>query len=90
VERVVAVVGIETDFDVILGPPVTRKDVFYLSAEVAFYFQYKAADTLRFVGRFVGQNLLRKRKEAATRLATANSAQDGDSREQSSLRMVSQ
>jgi len=37
VERVVAVVGIETDFDVILGPPVTRKDVFYLSAEVAFY-----------------------------------------------------
>jgi len=36
VERVVAVVGIETDFDVILGPPVTRKDVFYLSQKSPF------------------------------------------------------
>jgi hypothetical protein len=34
VERVVAVFGIEADFDVILGPLVTSKDVFYLPAKV--------------------------------------------------------
>ena len=39
VKRVVAVVGIETDFDVIFGPAMTRENLIYLLAEVAFHFE---------------------------------------------------
>src|SRR5258708_26376854 len=86
VERVVAVLGIETDFDVILGPLVTLKDVFYLAAKIAFDFQNQPTDALLFVGGFVGENLLRERKHAAGCFATANSAQDRNSGEQTPLR----
>src|SRR5258708_9429251 len=85
VERVVAVLGIETDFDVILGPLVTLKDVFYFAAKIAFDFQNQPTDALLFVGGFVGQNLLRERKHAAGCFATANSAQYGNAGEQSAL-----
>src|SRR6266478_4167210 len=85
VERVVAVLGIETDFDVILGPMVPLKDVFYFAAKIAFDFQNQPTDSLLFVGGFVGQNLLRERKHAAGCFATANSAQDGNSGEQTAL-----
>src|SRR6266702_1700825 len=84
-ERVVAVLGIETDFNVILGPIVTRKDVFYFAAKIAFDFQNYPTDALLFVGGFIGQNLLRERKHAAGCFATANSAQDGNSGEQTTL-----
>src|SRR5712664_40034 len=56
VEGIVAVLGIEADFDVILGPLVTAKNVFYLAAKVSFYFEDQPADALVFVGCFVGQN----------------------------------
>jgi hypothetical protein len=36
VERVVTVFGIETDFDIILGPMVTPKDILHLPAEVPY------------------------------------------------------
>src|ERR1700723_1347881 len=72
VKRIVAVLGIETDFDVILDALVTREDVFHLAAKIALYLQYQTADTFAFVGGFVGQDLLRKRKHAATRLTTTN------------------
>src|ERR1700730_7992808 len=85
VKRVVAVLGIETDFDVILDAPVTREDVFHLAAKIAFHLQNQPADTSAFVGGFVSQYLLRKRKHAATRFAAANSAQDGDSGEQTAF-----
>src|SRR5580704_15654941 len=39
VKRVVAVVGIETDFDVIVGPAMTGENLIYLLAEVAFHFE---------------------------------------------------
>src|SRR5271168_3083519 len=39
VKRVVAVLGIETDFDVILDALVTCEDVFDLAAKIAFYLQ---------------------------------------------------
>src|SRR5258708_24803044 len=39
VKRVVAVVGIETDFDVIVGPAMTRQKLIYLLAEVAFHIK---------------------------------------------------
>ena len=39
VERVVAVFGIEADFNVILDALVTREDVFCLGAKIAFYLQ---------------------------------------------------
>src|SRR6202795_633372 len=85
VKRVVAVFGIEADFDVILGAPVTVEDVFCLAAKIAFHLKDQPADTLVFVGGFVGQNLLRERQHAAGSFATPNSAQDGDSREQTTL-----
>ena len=85
VKRVVAVLGIETDFDVILDTLVAREYVFYLSAKVAFHLKDQSSDAPVFVGGFVGQNLFRKRKHAATRLTATNSAQDGDSREQTAL-----
>src|SRR5271163_3108465 len=75
VKRVVAVLGIETDFDVILYALVAREDVFHLAAKIALYLQNQSADTLLFIGGFVSQNLLRKRKHAATRFAATNSAQ---------------
>ena len=65
VKRVVAVLGIETDFDVILGALVTREDVSYLVAKVALHFKDQPADALLFVGGFVSQNLLREREHAA-------------------------
>src|SRR6266436_4889994 len=86
VERVVAILGIETDFDVIRGPLVTLKDVFYLAAKIAFDFQNQPTNALLFVGGFVSENLLRERKHAAGCFATANSAQDGNSGEQTPLR----
>src|SRR5258706_6528811 len=86
VEWVVAVLGIEADFDVILGPLVTLKDVSYFTAKISFDFQNQPTDALLFVGGFVGQNLLRERKHAAGCLATANGAQDGNSGEQTALR----
>jgi len=81
----VAVLGIEADFDVILGPLVTREDVFYLATKIAFHLKDQPADAPLFVGGFVGQNLLGERKHAAGSFATPNSAQDGDSREQTAL-----
>jgi len=74
VERVVAVFGIETNFDVILGSPVTGKNVFYLAAKVSFYFKDQPANALVFVFGFVGQNLLGERKHAAGCFATAQGA----------------
>jgi hypothetical protein len=70
VKRVVAVLGIEADFDVIFGPLVTGEDVFYLAAKIAFHLKDQPADAPLFVGGFVGQNLLGERKHAATRLPT--------------------
>src|ERR1700723_3384319 len=72
VKRVVAVLGIETDFDVILDAPVTREDVFHLAAKIAFHLQNQSADTLLFIGGFVTRKLLRKRKHADTGLTAAN------------------
>src|ERR1019366_4888461 len=71
--------------DVIVGPLVTVEDVFCLAAKIALHLKDQPADALVFVGGFVGQNLLGERKHAATRLATPNSAQDGDSCEQTAL-----
>src|SRR5439155_3281539 len=85
VESVVAVSGIEADFDVILGPLVTSKDVFYLPAKVPLNLKNQTADALAFVGCFVGQNLLREGEHAAGGFATADGAQDGNSREQAAL-----
>jgi len=66
VEWVVAVLGIEADFDVILGPLVTLKDVFYLCGKKSpLTSKINPPMRFSFVGGFVGQNLLRERKHAA-------------------------
>ena len=86
VKRVVAVLGIEADFDVILGAPVTRRGCLLPCGKSRLSLQGSSPPMrLLFVGGFVGQNLLRERKHAAGSFAAANSAQDGDSREQTAL-----
>src|ERR1700683_3316489 len=85
VERVVAVFGIETDFDVILGSLVTIQDVSYLAAKVPLHLQDKTADPLFLVGRLVREDLFGKRKHAARSLAASNRTQDSDSRKQTAL-----
>ena len=48
VKRVVAVLGIEADFDVILGPLVTRRECLLPSRQKSpFHFQNQSADPLR-------------------------------------------
>jgi hypothetical protein len=45
-------------------------------AEVSYYFQNRSANPLVFVGRAVGENLLRKRAHATARLSRADCADD--------------
>src|ERR1019366_6795146 len=85
-ERVVAVFGVETDFNVILAPAVAVEYVFHLVAEVAFDFQDQATDAFVFLVGFIGKNLLGKRIHAATGFARADSAENGNSGEQSPFR----
>ena len=76
VERVVAIFGIEADFDVVLGPVVALKNSSHLVAEVSLHFQHQSADPFLFVICPVGENLLRKWVHAAARLAGADCAND--------------
>ena len=58
---------------------------FILPAKVPLNLKNQTADALAFVGCIVGQNLLREGKHAAGSFATADGAQDSDSREQAAL-----
>ena len=78
VERVVAVLGIEADFDIVSVTSEARKDRSYFSAEVAFHLQDQSADPFFGVRRLVGEDLLRIRIKGRTGLSTANCAEDGD------------
>jgi hypothetical protein len=69
VQGVVAILGIEADFNVVFGPAVACEDFLYPVAEVPFYFKDEATDPLFRVVRAVSQNLLRERLHAAARFS---------------------
>src|SRR6266851_5799892 len=83
VERVVAILGSEADFNVILPSAVPRQDVLHLSAEIPFDLENQPADTPRGIIGFVGKNLLGEGIHAATRFAGAYRSKDGNSGKQS-------
>ncbi len=86
IQGVVAVLGAETDFDIVLSPVMTFQNISYFVAEVSFHFQKEAANPLFFVARAVGENLLREGVHAAARLAGTDCADDGGTREEAALR----
>jgi hypothetical protein len=86
VQWVVAVLGIEADFDVILCTAMPGENLLHLMAEVAFYFENQSADLFVAILGFIGDKLLDKRIHATTGLAGANCADDGNSGEKPALR----
>jgi hypothetical protein len=78
VERVVAVLGIEADFDIVSVTSEARKDRPYFSTEVALHLQDQSTDPFFGVRRLVGEDLLRVRIKGRTCLSTANGAKNGD------------
>src|SRR5437879_10274974 len=86
VQGVVAVLRIETDFDVIAFPSVALQYVPHFVAEVSLHFQDQSADTLPSVMGLIGNQLFREGIHAATRLAAANRAEDRNAGEESTRR----
>ena len=80
VQRVVAVAGVETDFDVVVAATVARQEAADVRTEVALHFQDQAADLPRRIVRAVREQLLDVRIHARRRLARADGADDGDAR----------
>src|SRR5882762_5451313 len=85
VEGVVAVLRIEADFDVIALPSVALQYVPNFVAEVSLHFQDQSADPLPTVVDLIGNQLFSKGVHAATRLATANRAEDRNAGEEPTL-----
>ena len=85
VERVVAVLGIEADFDVVRLAAETSQNRANLSAEVALYLQNETAYPFFGVRGFVGQNLFGIGIQAPAGLSTTNGAEDGNSGEQTTF-----
>ena len=73
VERVVAVVGVQIDLDVVVLASVPLEDVLDLVAEVAFHFEHESADALVGVVSTVGDELLGVGIHAAAGLARCRS-----------------
>ena len=78
VKRIVTVLGLEADFDIVARASAPFENAFHLAAEVPFHLQNKSADLALLVCRLIGKNLLRKRVHAATCLSTADCAEDSD------------
>ena len=84
-QGVVAVLGIEADFDIIVFPSVALQNSSHFVAEVAFHFQNQPADPLPAVMGLIGNQLVREGIHAATRLAGANRTEDRNAGEESTL-----
>ncbi len=85
-KRVVAIFGIEADFDIVFAPSVALKDFSNPVAEVALHFQNEAADPLFFVTCPVRKNLLCVWIHAAACLSGADCAENCDAREKTPFR----
>src|SRR5262245_61487633 len=62
-----------------------REQVANLVAEVSFYFEHEAGDTLVNILSSISQYLIRKRIHASSRLATTNRTEDGNAGEQAAI-----
>jgi len=85
VQGVVAVFGVEADFDVIAFPSVAPQYVPHFVAEVSLHFQDQPADPLSAVVGLIGDQLFREGVHAATRFAAANRAEDRNAGEEPTL-----
>ncbi len=85
VKRIVTVLGVETDLDVVILSAVTSQNLFDPVAEVAFHFENETANSLFFVASTIGKNLLREGVHAATCFAGPYRSENSDSGEQSAL-----
>ena len=79
VERVVPVIGVKADFNVVGGAPVFFKHGSDLMTEVAFDFQDETTNPAHGVFGLVGQELLRERVHTAARLAATDGSENGNS-----------
>src|SRR5712664_3923516 len=82
---VVAILGIEADFDVVFSPAVACEDFFDSVAEVPFYLKDEATNPPFRVACAVSQNLLRERIHAAARFSRPDCAEDGNTSQQAPL-----
>ena len=85
VQRVVSVLGVQVDLDVVVLASVALEDVFHLVAEVAFHFEHESADALVGVVSPVGDQLLGVWIHAAAGLARADGSEDRNACEESPL-----
>src|SRR6266699_7234618 len=83
VQGVVAVLRIEADFDVVGLSSVPLQYIPHFVTEVSLHFQDQSADALPAVMGLIGNQLFREGIHAATRLATANCAEDRNASKQS-------
>jgi hypothetical protein len=58
VERIVAVLGVKADFDVVVAAAMAVQDQFYLAAEIPFDLQNDSTNASFRVMRFIGEDLL--------------------------------
>ena len=85
-QRVVAVLGIEADFDVVFAPAMMVEDAFHFAAKIAFDLKDDSADAAIRVVRLVGKDLFRVWVHAARGFSASDGTQNCDSGEQSPLR----
>src|SRR5882724_954078 len=85
VKRVVAILRIQTDFDIVFASAMRRQDALDLAAKIALHFENEPADSLFLIVTSVGKNLLGKWIHAATGLARTDCTENGDAREESAL-----
>jgi hypothetical protein len=81
VERVVTIVGIQVDFDIICFSSMAYEDVSYLMAEVAFDFKLEHAYAFLWIIGMVGDELLGIGIHAPAGLAGTDGPKDGDASE---------
>ena len=84
-KRVVAIVRVEADLDVVILSVQFFENGTDLMAEVAFHFQDKAADPFLRIFGSMSQQLPGERIHAAARLAGAHCPEDCDACEQASF-----
>src|SRR5262249_13741019 len=86
VQGVVAVFGIERNFDVVFAASAAFEDLPHAMAKVPFNLKDQSADPRITIIWVVAEDLLGEGIQAGGRFATADGAENGDSREESAFR----
>src|ERR1700733_5425596 len=85
-QRIVAVLGMEADLDIVIAPAARLQQFPHLEAEVTLHFEYEGAGAALGVGSPMREDLLGERDHAATCLARADGSEHGDAGEEPALR----